>query len=1142
MSSQQKNTKIKRLSPETRALLIEKLDDWPDDSFILIDDVLDLVDKTTGYRPKSGMAFLRTTVNRTLLEAFKRARNRTGSDIVRWIGRIKPPEKLQIIEALNTWPKGEPICHDDVISIVETLIGYKYKSSNFLYRDCNKDLLLAYQRARDEAGQIRNQGFLEQPYRDEIVKKLDDWPDDCIIDIKAIIEMIVKLGGPKFKTNSFIYSNANKPILDAYHRSRDRILSAAKVKPEYNVKLSENDRSRLADLIDAWPDDQSITVDGINDLIEINFGYRYKTKAFLHSPPNKILLKAYQNKKSRTVHHNAKQIKLNKKKRKIIAGLIDKWPEGLKITHQDIADLILKTYGITYKKFASTIYAPHMRVIKDAYEKAKKRHRLHELSKSVSTEKTKISFRQLEDITIGKMEAQNKSKAMIKNHISAFRTFVKKGYKRKLTDNIEPSFAGFLHFKETGTQDAKRLWGNLYWKQKKSCVKKFYDDYKRVVLPVEMGNTLASRLKYFALMKDKSILKLMKMIDAEKDHHIVRGWMQPEKNRGQARPTFNTYPLLEKIDAAWGAEGSIIQLIDPAFLKGALKNKRKELGTTEQGMKHRFCESHPYRLPYEQFPDHLKAQVDAYIRFYSDDKAPDGMFRFGKNKWDSQQTIKTAIHRLEYFFGFLSLPNNATNRFYRGMGISKEKLSLVLLTSPKLLEKYMDFRKQRSSYAIDDEGKTVEIGKPYFSNDLVQYLVMGITLLKKGGYLNKADSALLTQLNSNKRDKSFQFPDMYLDQVKALHPDLKADLSWLEYKGYVYDEFDRLLQFKFNQGRDPEAPIQDMMYLEDKKEIITKYIKEALERIWNHLEFWRKADPNFPNIDDLKWARRYMIVAFLFTNPHRREMYRTMRIGKELIKKKGRWHLKFKKEVFKNGKSMIIDHFIPVAGWLQPKINFYLEHYRIHMVGGGETDGKSDCDYFFRPLLINISLRSKGVMTDPVSETLIFTDCRRATMLNINIDGFTGCGPQAFRHLVATSVEAITENIETAASVIGDKIETAKARYVHRNLQEGMLKYNRIQDTVFNTIDADMPGADSQTVHLAELNKLKMQYEKQLEQEKKRSDMLEKNLADERMAKRRELEALEDEYKSIKEQGIQSKNSDQLNQIMDILKKMQLQI
>ena len=1109
-----------RLRPEIKAEIIQLLDSWPSDKPFCLDDVLDIVEEKTGYRPEDGMGFLQASRNRILLNAYKRAMSKNGSKLINRKGKIKAPVKSKIIDALDAWPEDKSLDKIDVIDLVEEHGGHRYRSADFLYSDCHKDLFQAFLINKKRVGKSYRKSRLTPPQIVTIVDTLKNWPDDKPVTIKIVIALIKDLCGYEFRDNSFIHSGANEDILEAYRSARERVDNAGKAKKAKIANLTPEDRTKIVELIDAWPDDEYVSIEKINDLIEMNFGIRYKDITFIYTEANSKIFKAYKRAVERTKSRSL--AKLNKKQRKKIAILIDRWPDDKQITHEDITNLIFEKFGIQYRKEFTSIYSPHMKVIKDAYQRARRRYRVNRILTSTRTKSAqKITFEQLSDIIAVKLETQGKTNNLIKNHVSAFKIFVEKGYGRQMTDIIEPSFAGFINFKKTATADAKRIWGNRYWKQKKSCVKKFYAEYRKTVALHEMGETLPERLKYFLMMMDRPLAQVMRMAgyDESKYHSTVWNWIESGKRSGHSRPTLKTYPILEKLDKVLEADGALIETIDTSFLKGAINKIKTEIVPSDQKMKNRFRQAHQYRLAYEKFPDRLKSEVDAYFRFHLDDAPPEGMDRDRANMWESEHSKKTALRRLEYFFGFLVLPKGAENSFGQGMGLSTDQLSLILLTDPFLLRAYMDFRKNRSNFGFDNAGEKVRIGKPYFSTDLLHYLVMGITLLKDDGYLGQPDQGLLDELNGNQRQSPYKFPQMYLDKVRALNKKVTRKTSYLEYANYAKRKIRKLLNSNFVQGRDPEEPIYDLLYLENKKEIVGKYLKRALVKIWNHLEHWRKADPFFPNVDDLKWARRYMVVAFLSTNPHRRELYRTMRIGKELVKKDKRWHLRFKKTVIKNGKYKEIDHSIPIAEWLQEKIDIFIKTYRPHMVGGGQTNGQFDCDYFFRPIIFNWRLQKSGIITEAVSNHVIYTDCRLATMINIEIEGFTGCGPHALRHLIATFVEAITENMQTTADVIGDTVATTGARYVHRRQQEGMLKYNAIQDEIFGTeasASSKMPNtSQTDSIALEANEKLKNQFDKQLSQEKKRVEDLENKLEAEKAENLKVQQKLKDEIQNL---------------------------
>ncbi|MGC1517351.1 MAG: hypothetical protein WA787_01175 [Azonexus sp.] len=115
----------------------------------------------------------------------------------------------------------------------------------------------------------------------------------------------------------------------------------------------------------------------------------------------------------------------------------------------------------------------------------------------------------------------------------------------------------------------------------------------------------------------------------------------------------------------------------------------------------------------------------------------------------------------------------------------------------------------------------------------------------------------------------------------------------------------------------------------------------------------------------------------------------------------------------KNGDSRGSRNYnVPVAAWVQPRLEAYLEEYRGTLLAGKSSP------YLF------VSSRSQGLWESMSSHVIKLT--RRY------IDGSPGFGMHAFRHLVATDwLTQHPNDFLTVAELLNDKFDTVMTNYAH---------------------------------------------------------------------------------------------------------------
>ena len=187
------NFSERRLRPEIRDEIIEKLNAWPEHKKISQIDLLDLIEAISGYRPQSCSAFLRVGVNRKINDAFKQVIVRTESEKENLQGEIKNDDKRKIIEKLDAWPDKHPLNSNVLVNLIEAIVGHRYRFSQFMSAKCNRDLNEAYKRNKKRTDASYYLGCLQPQDVSKVIHSINSWPADKQINIRSVLRLIQEI-------------------------------------------------------------------------------------------------------------------------------------------------------------------------------------------------------------------------------------------------------------------------------------------------------------------------------------------------------------------------------------------------------------------------------------------------------------------------------------------------------------------------------------------------------------------------------------------------------------------------------------------------------------------------------------------------------------------------------------------------------------------------------------------------------------------------------------------------------------------------------------------------------------------------------------------------------------------------------------
>jgi integrase len=501
-----------------------------------------------------------------------------------------------------------------------------------------------------------------------------------------------------------------------------------------------------------------------------------------------------------------------------------------------------------------------------------------------------------------------------------------------------------------------------------------------------------------------------------------RAWCQ-----GERYPGYDSQKLLNEIEKSLEVPtGTLSSLIRSTF-----NQKKVVRRQTANVIRLRALNRQNYHI----WTLKLEKEFQGLMKFKTESVLPSGVKRHKRAKWTISEggELGTAVFTktfLQSFFGYLCLPKNAPDPMFRGLGYSKKNLTIGLLADKNLVEGFITgFRKIRSFNT--------------YNNGHLKFLALCTSLLRpETGYI-------------------YQIPDF------ALKIGLSDDVK--KWQNQCEDTRNRLVEIhtaidqervskgpEFKMGRDPKEAIEDILALPNP----LAFIIELLGIMLKDLDTYPAG-----TLYKAVFFRDILLMALLVANPLRIRMYSIMKFDRNLIRKSdGSWWIFFKREDFKNRKSLPSDYEVLVAPELIPLIERYKKEFRLGLFGAEESD------YVFlkeaNPTIKKhtgkkpktLIYKEPPAVKDLYKFSPIVLSARIAIRVRNYLPESPGFRAHAFRHIAATSV--IKTNPEMgfflASKVLHDKLETVERDYVHLKTHEFFEPYNRfLSGFLGKIIDSD---------------------------------------------------------------------------------------
>jgi integrase len=624
------------------------------------------------------------------------------------------------------------------------------------------------------------------------------------------------------------------------------------------------------------------------------------------------------------------------------------------------------------------------------------------------------------------LKSENKSEQNIKNFRSNLNIW-RQSFKAEIDTEIN------LHFGKNFSANLEKFKAKqLKAKAKQSTVASKVSNLKKInefltakttveSLSPKFGERLRELIRNAGYANNHQFWSLYLKGKCSKD--VINKWCN-----GIAYPSQQNASLVTEIEKLLNAPPRTLS----SLLKSTIGKKKVVGKDSATRARRRLINSFAFRV----WNKKLEADFQFLVNFKTESVLPEGMDRHNKGDWTTAEgrgvsSADLMRGNLQSFFGYLCLSEKATDRMFRGMGYPKNKLTLGLLAEKDLVESYITgFKKWRS---FDK-----------YNNGHINFLGMCTSLLRPGtGYL-------------------YQHPEF------ALKIGLNGDVK--EWRKKCVNTRNRLLKIQqdiknakqsgnkdFQMARDPKEAIVDILALPNPISVVMDMLSIMMSDVETYLHGNRKA----------VFFRDILLIALMVGNPLRISMFCIMKFDRNLIRKEdGSWWIHFKREDFKNRKSIPSDYSVLVAPELIPLIERYKTEFRPFLCGAEESD------YVFlkgtdlskrkprkkKPTLV---YKHKRVVRDIYSFAPSVLSVRILIRVNEYLDLPQGFMAHAFRHIVATNI--IKSTPETgyflASKVLHDKLETVEENYEHLKTHEFFEPYNRFISGFFSKIiDADGNG------------------------------------------------------------------------------------
>ena len=382
-----------------------------------------------------------------------------------------------------------------------------------------------------------------------------------------------------------------------------------------------------------------------------------------------------------------------------------------------------------------------------------------------------------------------------------------------------------------------------------------------------------------------------------------------------------------------------------------------------------------------------------------------------------------------------------------------------MLTDPEIMTKYKQFHKVRSKYgAIKTDDGTYKI-----------------FILDKNGYNSVSVRSFLNTFRGYVHPLTGYFNQYgcrYEGTIKTYEYSTNKDITWDKWCLQSYKEFGNLIAGKNKQWKNPgekKSQIKTITLGENKKKIFSDYLPTAIKNLKRMLPL----NPELTlTLHQRVWARRYMEFALICANPERAKNICELRIGIDIVLKDGKWFWNQESDLFKNREfqSDQNDLYAKIPDFANEALNYYIKYVRPHLIGGkvkkqwrekyrvnkvldsfgcpiiekenGEKIAIAECLWLCRPAARTANLRGDIY---PFSITGLRDDIVSASCL-VDVPGCYGWTTHLTRFIISTGIQANGGNIQFAADVLRDNIETVTKHYTADRTSDAVVKYGKMLD------------------------------------------------------------------------------------------------
>jgi len=428
--------------------------------------------------------------------------------------------------------------------------------------------------------------------------------------------------------------------------------------------------------------------------------------------------------------------------------------------------------------------------------------------------------------------------------------------------------------------------------------------------------------------------------------------------------------------------------------------------TTEWGRWHRSISGTHYSL--REFPPVVAEEFNELVKFKREKIPPPDMKRVGS--W-SHETEVLHKNTFQQFFGYLSLPADAEDRRFRGLGLDPYVFTLAILSCHKFIDKWLRWKARRRKNGCEEDSYS------FFDICILESIINHLEP-ETGWLRQKPEIAKYLKPISGFIDESF---------IKRARSDWNGtcDEALIKYK-----ELAAVIEDVAEEQRDPFEPIMpllDVDHLHYQNPILA--LRTFSQNIINDLP-----DPSLAPIKAARQVRNYLITRILFATVFRsrniRELtYREDNTG-QLRRRGDKWVVVISWKLFKNKQSSFFgskkkkhdyERVLADKDGLYMWIEEYIRKHRPILLKGVSSDT------FF-----------VGTLKNPIMPIAHFhRTYRRLTIyyfaynpyLNRGVPGVKPHGPHSVRDILATFVIQLTGSFELAAYVIGDAERTVREHY-----------------------------------------------------------------------------------------------------------------